>query len=313
MLISLETADWPEAGPTTLVALLKYLENSTTSSLPPPLQASLAAALPAMAGAAGRMHAAAVEASAGAAGAAGGEQEAEGGGAAAAAAAAGPGGPQQLEEAAREYIGASVQLLHFLANQGAGGPAGSATTAAASNTAGGRQGAAATAPSPAAGGQLSVAQLTQALGPLTSALAEGWMESQHHPSFLYALTRLAPLLQSAGPIAVASASSGSAAAGPAAPGATASQPSGAEQQQEQGQEQGKKPRPGWLVGAAGPALASLLPVALAATGPALPRYSHVELVTVFTSLTALGAPLGSDWLERFWEYSRAQVGSNFLG
>jgi len=33
----------------------------------------------------------------------------------------------------------------------------------------------------------------------------------------------------------------------------------------------------------------------------------LELMTIFTSFGALGAPLSPGWLDVFWEYSRPQV------
>ncbi|KAF5833924.1 hypothetical protein DUNSADRAFT_9583 [Dunaliella salina] len=51
----------------------------------------------------------------------------------------------------------------------------------------------------------------------------------------------------------------------------------------------------------------LLEALMPATAAALPSYSVLELVTIFSSFGALGAPLPPAWLDVFWEYSRPQV------
>ncbi|KAL6752688.1 hypothetical protein V8C86DRAFT_3029371 [Haematococcus lacustris] len=74
--------------------------------------------------------------------------------------------------------------------------------------------------------------------------------------------------------------------------------------------QGERPRGGR--GAAGgveSALQRLLPVGLDASRLALPEYSAVDLVTVFSGLAALRVPLSSAWLDAWWEYSRLQLSS----
>uniref|UniRef100_A0A7S3R044 Uncharacterized protein n=1 Tax=Dunaliella tertiolecta TaxID=3047 RepID=A0A7S3R044_DUNTE len=100
-----------------------------------------------------------------------------------------------------------------------------------------------------------------------------------HAGLVYSLARLSPA---------------KAAADPARAGSSSSSSSKAAKEEEP-------------VAAVAAARQGLLESLMPTTAAALPSYSMLELVTIFSSFGALGAPLPPAWLDVFWEYSRPQL------
>ncbi|KAJ9521292.1 hypothetical protein QJQ45_030493 [Haematococcus lacustris] len=212
----------------------------------------------------------------------------------------------EVEELCDLTVTAAAQLMHCLANiQPARPPAAAATgTGAVSQPAPtptrgslfsrGQRAApsAASPPAPSAPpGALSPllppAVMTQVLDSLAQLFRQGGLPAATHSHIFYALARLTKPYTSSRGVGVGVGAKAGGQAG-----------------------QGERPRGvrGAAVGVES-ALQRLLPLGLDASRLALPEYSAVDLVTVFSGLAALRVPLSSAWLDAWWEYSRLQLSS----